>query len=138
MTRPFKIPVSVLVVIHRRNGEVLLIERADHPGYWQSVTGSLDRADEPLEQTARREVAEEVGLEVGELTYVGSEHWGLNGPNMLLSVFTAEVLDPQAEPRVDGREIAEARFFPVDALPENRIPDYTITGRVLCSLRDLG
>ena len=72
--------------------------------------------------------------EVGELTYVGSEHWGLNGPNMLLSVFTAEVLDARAEPRVDGREIAEARFFPVDALPANRIPDYTITGRVLLGL----
>ena len=65
--RPYKIPVSVLVVIHRRNGDVLLIERADHPGYWQSVTGSQDRVDEPLDDTARREVAEETGIVVGEL-----------------------------------------------------------------------
>ena len=38
----YKIPESVLVVIHTANLEVLLIERADHPGYWQSVTGSRD------------------------------------------------------------------------------------------------
>jgi dATP pyrophosphohydrolase len=67
VTRPFKIPVSVLVVIHRPDGEVLLIERADHPGYWQSVTGSQDRVDEPLVETARREVAEETGIVAGEL-----------------------------------------------------------------------
>ena len=41
-TRLFKIPRSVLVVIHTPALEVLLIERADKPGYWQSVTGSLD------------------------------------------------------------------------------------------------
>ena len=43
MARPFKIPESVLVVIHTPQREVLLIERADAPGTWQSVTGSLDR-----------------------------------------------------------------------------------------------
>jgi len=58
----FKIPESVLVVIHSANLEVLLIERADHPGYWQSVTGSKDFADEPLARTAAREVAEETGI----------------------------------------------------------------------------
>jgi dATP pyrophosphohydrolase len=62
MTKPFKIPRSVLVVIHTPALDVLLIERADKPGYWQSVTGSLDRHDEPLENTAWREVAEETGI----------------------------------------------------------------------------
>lgn len=57
-----KIPESVLVVIHCANLEVLLIERADHPDYWQSVTGSKDFADEPLARTAAREVAEETGI----------------------------------------------------------------------------
>jgi dihydroneopterin triphosphate diphosphatase len=65
--RPCKIPVSVLVVIHTAALEVLLIERADHPGYWQSVTGSLDRVDEPPAETARREVREETGISGGEL-----------------------------------------------------------------------
>jgi dihydroneopterin triphosphate diphosphatase len=65
--RPFKIPRSVLVVIHTRALDVLLIERADRPGFWQSVTGSLDAEHEALADTARREVAEETGITGGEL-----------------------------------------------------------------------
>ncbi len=57
-----KIPESVLVVIHTPDLEVLLIERADRPGYWQSVTGSLDWPDEPLMDTAARELFEETGI----------------------------------------------------------------------------
>jgi len=57
-----KIPVSVLVVIHTVDGQVLLLERADAPGLWQSVTGSQE-AGETLEQTAVREVREETGLD---------------------------------------------------------------------------
>ena len=60
--RPPKIPVSTLVVIHTPANEVLLLERADRPGYWQSVTGSQD-SGETLRQTAIREVAEETGLD---------------------------------------------------------------------------
>ena len=52
----FKIPESVLVVIHTAELDVLLIERTDKPGYWQSVTGSKDRIDEPCVETAIREV----------------------------------------------------------------------------------
>ena len=65
MDKPFKIPESVLVVIHTAEREVLLIERADHPGFWQSVTGSKDRVDEALVDTVRREVEEETGIVVG-------------------------------------------------------------------------
>ncbi|GAB4164992.1 MAG: dihydroneopterin triphosphate diphosphatase [Rhodocyclaceae bacterium] len=58
----FKQPVSVLVVIHTPRLDVLLLERAAHPGYWQSVTGSRED-DEELRETAVREVAEETGLD---------------------------------------------------------------------------
>ena len=77
--KPPKIPESVLVVIHTAARDVLLIERADKPGFWQSVTGSKDRLDEPLLETAVREVAEETGITVGS-TEVPSENlrdWGL-------------------------------------------------------------
>ena len=57
-----KQPVSVLVVIHSAALDVLLLERTDHPGYWQSVTGSRD-GDETLRETALREVGEETGLD---------------------------------------------------------------------------
>ncbi|WDZ96414.1 dihydroneopterin triphosphate diphosphatase [Herbaspirillum sp. WKF16] len=61
-TKPYKIPESVLVVIHTAQREVLLIERADKPGFWQSVTGSKDTPEEDLSETARREVQEETGI----------------------------------------------------------------------------
>jgi dihydroneopterin triphosphate diphosphatase len=60
-----KIPESVLVVIHTPALDVLLIERADKPGYWQSVTGSKDLIDEPLRETCVREVFEETGIRIG-------------------------------------------------------------------------
>lgn len=57
----YKKPLSVLVLIHTPNQRILLIERVAHPGYWQSVTGSQE-GEEPLLQTAYREVAEETGI----------------------------------------------------------------------------
>ncbi|AJX30607.1 dihydroneopterin triphosphate diphosphatase [Burkholderia oklahomensis] len=65
MTKPPKIPESVLVVIHTPALDVLVIKRADQPDFWQSVTGSKDALDEPIEQVAAREVAEETGIVVG-------------------------------------------------------------------------
>lgn len=59
----YKIPQSVLVVIYTPALDVLLIERADAPGFWQSVTGSKDRLDEAWEETATREVMEETGID---------------------------------------------------------------------------
>jgi len=63
MSSKYKIPESVLVVIHTPEFEVLLLERADKPGFWQSVTGSKDSLDEALELTAQREVMEETGID---------------------------------------------------------------------------
>ena len=61
----YKIPESVLVVIFAADLQVLLLERADKPEFWQSVTGSKDLIDEPLRETAIREVFEETGLQIG-------------------------------------------------------------------------
>jgi len=58
----YKLPESVLVVIHTPALDVLLLERADFPGFWQSVTGSRASAEEPLAATCSREVHEETGL----------------------------------------------------------------------------
>ncbi|MCW3481879.1 dihydroneopterin triphosphate diphosphatase [Neisseriaceae bacterium JH1-16] len=81
--KPLKQPVSVLVVIHTIDLQVLLIERADKPGYWQSVTGSRE-GTESLVATATREVGEETGLDAQRFVltdwqqqnhYEIYEHW---------------------------------------------------------------
>ena len=63
--KPYKVPESTLVVIYTPALEVLLLERADRPGFWQSVTGSR-HGGEALRDTAIREVREETGLEAEE------------------------------------------------------------------------
>jgi len=77
--RPPKIPQSVLVVIHTPDLQVLLIERADRPGYWQSVTGSKDTPEEAPAQTCVREVEEETGIRIGsaEVPLAALRDWGL-------------------------------------------------------------
>lgn len=67
LTPQYKQPISVLVVIYTAGLDVLLLERADFPGYWQSVTGSRDD-DEVLRETAIREVGEETGLDARQFT----------------------------------------------------------------------
>jgi len=78
-TRPFKIPESVLVVIHTPALDVLLIERAQTPGFWQSVTGSKDHPGEDPRDTAWREVGEETGIDCapGMPLHAQLRDWGL-------------------------------------------------------------
>jgi dihydroneopterin triphosphate diphosphatase len=71
---PHKLPTSILALVHTQDLRVLLIERADHPGFWQSVTGSREPG-EPLQQTARRELAEETGIEAE--AFGGLSDWRL-------------------------------------------------------------
>jgi dATP pyrophosphohydrolase len=79
MDKPFKIPQSVLVVIHTPELDVLLINRADAANFWQSVTGAKDSEDEAFAATAVREVAEETGIACGPGTPLaaGLRDWGL-------------------------------------------------------------
>jgi dihydroneopterin triphosphate diphosphatase len=71
-SKNYKLPVSVLVVVHTDDLQVLLLERADRPGFWQSVTGSQHTA-ETLDQTARRELAEETGIDASRYVLVDWE-----------------------------------------------------------------
>ena len=122
--RPFKIPQSVLVVIHTPALDVLLIHRTDTPNFWQSVTGAKDREDETFEQTAVREVHEETGIDcaAGTLT-----DWGLENvydiyPRWLhryapgVTRNTERVFGlcvPAGTPvRLNPREHTEARWLP--------------------------
>ncbi len=74
MTR-FKIPISTLVLVHTCDLRVLLLERADYPDHWQSVTGSQEPG-ETLEETATRELFEETGIVASD--YGGLIDWELS------------------------------------------------------------
>jgi dATP pyrophosphohydrolase len=74
MTTVYKIPRSVLVVIHTTDLQVLMMERAGWSDFWQSVTGSVASDSEPLRETAIREVREETGLDASRY---GLRDWGV-------------------------------------------------------------
>ncbi|MFG3703839.1 NAD(+) diphosphatase [Micromonospora sp. NPDC047670] len=129
---PMRLSAAVLVAITRpgpagRPDELLLVRHSYGPtGLWALVAGFVE-AGETLEAAAHREVGEEVGLALAGLAYFGSQPWALSGPNVLLTGFTATAADPAAEPVVDGRELVEARWFPLDGLPAELPPAYSIS-----------
>ncbi|QBJ76878.1 MULTISPECIES: dihydroneopterin triphosphate diphosphatase [Aquitalea] len=114
-----KQPVSVLVVIHTKAGEVLLIERADRAGYWQSVTGSRE-GSETLLETARREVLEETGLDADQHVlsdwqlhnrYEIYPHWRHRYPDGVTHndeyVFGLQLDAPQAVRLAEGEHVSQ-------------------------------
>ncbi|WP_082519514.1 dihydroneopterin triphosphate diphosphatase [Variovorax sp. Root411] len=151
--RPFKIPESVLVVIHTPTLDVLLIRRADaEPAFWQSVTGSKDEADEPLALTAAREVAEETGIQCGDGTPLAAQlvDWGLtniydiyprwraryapgvtHNTEHLFGLCVPDRLTPTLDPRehtdwrwLPYREAADACFSPSNAEAILLLPEF--------------
>ncbi|MEV4628943.1 NAD(+) diphosphatase [Micromonospora sp. NPDC049523] len=129
---PMQLSPAVLVAIRRpgppgKPEQLLLVRHSYGPTEtWALVAGFVE-AGETLEQAVHREVAEEVGLRVDRLTYFGSQPWAMSGPGVVLTGYTAYAANPAAEPVVDGRELTEARWFPLDALPEPLPPPYSIS-----------
>ncbi len=118
-----KQPISVLVVIYTSALDVLLLERADHPGYWQSVTGSHENA-EALRDTVIREVAEETGLNAAHFTltdwqqqntYEIYPHWRHRYPEGITQntehVFGLQLEQPQ-KITISPREHLNAQWLP--------------------------
>lgn len=140
---PMQLSPAVLVAICRpgRGGGVdqLLLVRHSYglTQLWALVAGFVE-AGESLEEAVHREVGEEVSLRVDGLTYFGSQPWAVSGPGVVLAGFTARCADPDAEPVVDGRELTEAQWFPLDALPADLPPMYSISRWLIDSVRPLG
>lgn len=69
----YKLPVSVLVVVHTAAFDILLLQRVSPPGFWQSITGSLEPGESPAE-AALREIREETGIAARTSSLVDWRH----------------------------------------------------------------
>lgn len=103
-----------MMTLVTRGRQVLLARNINFPpGRYSALAGFLE-AGESIEDAIHREVREEVGIEVHQLRYFASQSWPF--PNSLMIAFTAEWLSGELAP--DPAEIADARWFELDALPD--------------------
>jgi NAD+ diphosphatase len=102
-----------IIVLVRKGDEALLARNARAPAGFYSTLAGFVEVGESLEETLAREVREEVGVEVRNVRYFGSQPWPF--PHSLMVGFTAEYAG--GELRADGLEILDARWFQADALP---------------------
>lgn len=108
-----RISPAMMVLVTR--GRELLLARAHRfaPGMFSALAGFVEPG-ETIEDCVRREVHEEVGVDVTDITYFASQSWAF--PHSLMIAFTASYAG--GEIRLEDEEIADARWFPVDALPK--------------------
>lgn len=104
---------AVIVLVERDDGRALLARNSRFPSSMYSCLAGFVEPGETLEQAVEREIREEVGIEVGDLRYMGSQPWPF--PHSLMLGFTARW--KSGEIQVDGKEIADARWFAPDDLP---------------------
>jgi NAD+ diphosphatase len=106
-----------IMVLITNGREILLARKPSFASNRFSALAGFVEAGESLEQTVARETFEEVGVQVKNIRYFGSQSWPF--PNSLMIAFTAEYAGGEIRP--DGVEIEEARWFAPDALPN--VPD---------------
>lgn len=105
---------GVSVVVSNLAGDVLLLRHSYGPNAWMLPSGGLKRGEDP-EECARREVREEVGIELSSLRKLTELDEELSGSPHTAHIFEATC---NSTPRPDRREVLEARFFPSHSLPE--------------------
>ncbi len=105
---------AIITLVQRDDGRALLARNARWPTAMYSCLAGFVEPGESVEDAVRREVLEEVGIEVGDLEYFGSQPWPF--PHSLMLGFHARY--HAGDIKVDGEEIAEARWFAPDELPD--------------------
>jgi NAD+ diphosphatase len=109
---PVICPAVITAIIKDR--KILLAHNRSFKGNMYSLIAGFVEAGETLEECVKREIMEEVGLQVKNVKYLGSQPWPF--PNSLMIGFTAEY--ESGEIAVDGVEISDAKWFDIDNLPE--------------------
>lgn len=110
-----KVPIAgVSVIITNIGGDVLLLKHSYGPAVWSLPGGGLALGEDPKD-AARREVREELGIDLARIEPIGTLDEQLSGSPHTAHIFAA-VCDQR--PRPDRREVIEARFFPSHSLPE--------------------
>jgi NAD+ diphosphatase len=115
---------AVLALVH--NGEQILLSHKPGWGKRFSVFAGFVEPGEALEGCVRREVAEEAGVEVTNVTYYGSQTWPF--PSQLMVGFQARYVS--GEPQPDLQELDEVRWFHVDDLPDYP-PQFSLSGQLI-------
>jgi NAD+ diphosphatase len=125
-----RINPAVITLVHRGSQVLLAHGRQMRAGFYALVAGFVEPG-ETLERAVAREVREEVGIELTDLRYFGSQAWPF--PSQLMVGFTARYAG--GEIKVQESEITDARWFPIGALPSpaNRPAAYSIAGRMIAT-----
>jgi NAD+ diphosphatase len=125
-----RINPAVITLVHRGSEILLAHGHRMRPGFYALVAGFVE-AGETLEEAVTREVREEVGVEVTDIRYFGSQAWPF--PSQLMVGFTARYAG--GDIRVQESEVTDARWFSIDALPTpaDRPATYSIAGRLIAS-----
>ncbi len=117
---------AIMVAIIKEN-QILLANNSTFPSGFFSVLAGFVEPGETLEECVSREVKEEVGLEVQNITYFNSQPWPF--PDSLMIAYTAEYAGGDIV--VDGKEIAHAEWFTADNLPKRPAGNLSIAGRII-------
>jgi NAD+ diphosphatase len=125
MNFPRLSPAIMAAII--KDGQILLANGRGFPANFFSVLAGFAEPGETLEECLAREVREEVGLEVKNIRYFGSQPWPF--PHSLMIAFTAEYLS--GEIKVDGEEIKSAAWFSADELPFRPDSKISISGQLI-------
>ena len=123
--KKYKIPVSSLIIVHTIDMEILLLHRQDKDGYWQSITGSLEENESPIE-AAKRELFEETGIKYQEFPilnwqfsqeYEIYKHWRYRYPPSVSynteHVFSVE-LPKKITVKIAPKEHRDFKWVPIE------------------------